>query len=123
MNRTVILGKVALLLSGVVLFTTSCGETNQHIVHMNDLQFLQTSITIQKGETITLVDDSSAVHMIENGKWDGGTQRPYLEPRAPKIEATIAGNSRQTIGPFTTAGIFHLYCSVHPDMELTVIVH
>ncbi len=28
----------------------------------------------------------------------------------------------QTIGPFNTIGTFHLYCSVHPGMNLTVIV-
>jgi len=26
------------------------------------------------------------------------------------------------IGPFTTAGIYHIYCSVHVGMNLTVVV-
>jgi plastocyanin len=26
------------------------------------------------------------------------------------------------VGPFNTAGTFHLYCSVHLNMNLTVIV-
>ncbi len=26
------------------------------------------------------------------------------------------------IGPFTTAGIYHLYCSIHVGMNLTIVV-
>jgi plastocyanin len=31
-------------------------------------------------------------------------------------------DSSQTIGPFNTIGTFHLYCSVHLGINLTVIV-
>jgi len=33
----------------------------------------------------------------------------------------INGNNAQ-IGPFTTAGTFHIYCSIHPGMNLTITV-
>jgi plastocyanin len=26
------------------------------------------------------------------------------------------------IGPFTTAGVFHLYCTIHQGMSLTIVV-
>ena len=35
----------------------------------------------------------------------------------------ISGNgSSQVIGPFNTPGTYHFYCTVHPGMNLTVIV-
>jgi plastocyanin len=37
-------------------------------------------------------------------------------------DVNIGGNSSATIGSFTTAGTFKLYCTVHTGMNLTVIV-
>jgi plastocyanin len=92
---------------------------------MSDTNFVQSSITIKKGGSVTLVDDVATTHIIENGMWDPqtGTERPKIEPNAPKVDVQIAGSGNQhTIGPFNTAGTFHLYCTVHPGMNLTVIV-
>jgi plastocyanin len=32
------------------------------------------------------------------------------------------GEGIQSTGPFQTAGTFKLYCMLHPDMNLTIIV-
>ncbi|WP_236023245.1 cupredoxin domain-containing protein [Dictyobacter formicarum] len=90
---------------------------------MNETDFVQKSVTIQKGESVTLVNDSAAIHVIENGSWVDGVQLPKIEAGAPQIQASVDGNISQIIGPFNTAGTFHLYCTVHPNMNLTVIVH
>jgi hypothetical protein len=50
---------------------------------------------------------------------------PAREANAPEIkDVNIGGNSSVTIGPFTTAGTFKLYCTVHvrhePDRHRTV---
>ncbi len=37
--------------------------------------FFQPSITIRKGEPLTLVDDSTAPHLITNGSWVSGSER------------------------------------------------
>ena len=37
-------------------------------------------------------------------------------------DVNIGGNSSATIGLFTTAGTFKLYCTVHAGMNLTVVV-
>lgn len=92
-------------------------------VHMNNMQFLQSSITIQKGESITLVADTAVPHIIANGTWQNGEAKPAKEPGAPEINGVqINGNSSSTLGPFNTAGTFQLYCTIHPGMNLTVIV-
>lgn len=113
-----------LLLSIVMLgLISACGNASQNQVRMNETNFVQKSITIQKGESVTLVNDSAAIHVIENGSWVDGMQLPKIEAGAPQVHASVDGNISQIIGPFNTAGTFHLYCTVHPDMNLTVIVH
>jgi len=95
--------------------------TNQ--VHMKDTDFAQHVITINKGELLILINDSFALHVIANGSWDAsGNSLPNVEAGAPKVSIVVTGKSRQSIGPFTIAGTFHLYCSIHPHMNLTVIV-
>jgi len=90
---------------------------------MNDTSFEQSSITIKKGAPITLVSDTAMIHIIENGTWDtNGNARIEKEPGAPRVDAQMSGYAAQKFGPFNAAGTFHLYCTVHPGMKLTVIV-
>jgi len=92
-------------------------------VHMNDTQFVPNIITIKKGDKLTLIDDVPVIHLIQNGRWDSnGTQRPGAEPGAPTVQIQFNGNDQQSVGPFNVAGTFHLYCTIHNDMNLTVIV-
>jgi plastocyanin len=97
--------------------------TSGNQAHMNDAQFVQSSITIKKGESVTLVSDTFTPHIIANGMWDDGQARPEVEAGAPAVKGVqVNGNSSSTVGPFTTAGTFHLYCTIHPGMNLTVVV-
>jgi hypothetical protein len=66
---------------------------------------------------LLLVDDVSVLHILANG-----TAKPASEPGAPTVNnVQVNGNSIQ-IGPFNTAGTYHIYCTVHQGMNLTVIV-
>jgi plastocyanin len=122
-----------LLLSTLIIAFSSCGEssgpqtgnlpTGSNVVHMGNHEFLQSSITIHKGESITLVADTDSPHIIANGSWEGGTPKASKESGAPTVNnVNVNGNSSQTVGPFTTAGTFHLYCTIHPNMNLTIII-
>ena len=118
------------LCSILTLLLVGCGATSsgtgttKNAVPMNAANFTQSSITIKKGERVTLVNDDLAVpHIISNGTWDNGKAKPAREPGAPAIkDMQINGNSSGTIGPFTTAGTFKLYCTIHSGMNLTIIV-
>ena len=102
--------------------TDKSASTNQ--VHMKDTDFTQRTITIKKGEPLILINDSPALHVIANGSWDAsGNSIANVEAGAPKVSIVVTGDSRQSIGLFTTAGTFNLYCSIHPHMNLTVIVN
>lgn len=91
-------------------------------VQMGLTNFQQTSITIPKGSMLTLQDTVAVPHIIENGSWSGSTPKPAKEAGAPTVNASFKGNDTQKVGPFNTAGTFHLYCTIHTGMNLTVTV-
>ena len=112
------------ILTGLLVACGSASNTAPNPVHISGPNFVQNSITINKGESITLInDDLLGAHTIANGTWENGTAKPAREAGAPQVkDVTIAGNSSATIGPFNTAGTFKLYCTIHVGMNLTVIV-
>ncbi len=98
----------------------STGDSNT--VHMGLVQFVQTSVTIAKGSKLKLVDDVAVPHIIQNGAWENGTANPSKETGAPTVNASYNGSDQSEVGPFTTAGTFKLYCTIHSGMNLTVTV-
>lgn len=103
--------------------TASSTSRAVNVVHMNSAQFVQNTITIKKGEQITLIDDSSTLHVIANGTWQSNGFPEYgVESGAPRVQVQFSGKESHIIGPFPTAGVFHLYCTVHQGMTLTVTV-
>jgi len=98
------------------------GFTNE--VDLDSSSFAQSSITIQKGQSITLVNQTDTTHVIANGQWNFNTPDPLQEAGAPFANNITLSSTNQTeiIGPFNTAGTFHFYCTIHPDMNLVVTV-
>ena|SRR5215469_812765 len=112
----------------ITALIVACGSSNAsagpNSVHISGSNFVQNSITIKKGESITLInDDLFGSHTIANGTWKNGMAQPAREAGVPEVnDVQISGNSSAMVGPFTTAGTFKLYCTVHVGMNLTVIV-
>ncbi|HEY4384896.1 MAG TPA: plastocyanin/azurin family copper-binding protein [Ktedonobacteraceae bacterium] len=109
-----------------VLFA-SCKITDTSVstgpsIKMGSSTFAASTITVPKGDTLTLVDSASAPHTVVNGRWNGTQQAPQKEAGAPTVNASFGGNDSKTIGPFTTAGTFDIYCTIHQGMNLTITV-
>jgi len=102
---------------------TSTTTGGMPTVHMAGSDFLTNVVLVPKGDKLLLVNDDSVEHIIQNGSWtQSGTPQSQEEPGAPVVcNRDIKGGS-VTIGPFTTAGVFHLYCTIHRGMNLTVLV-
>ena len=117
-----------LIFSVLTVILASCAIYDEASVpkgpeaHMAAASFIQSSVTIKKGDSLTLVDDSSAKHIINNGTWNGNTPNTKVESGAPAVNVTLNGNDSATVGPFNTSGKFQLYCTIHPGMNLTVNV-
>src|SRR5258708_38642029 len=80
------------LWSVIALLLVACGtpdstaSTTGNTVHMNDAQLLQASITIKKGDRLTLIDDALTPHIIANGTWEHATAQSAREPGAPQVK-------------------------------------
>lgn len=102
---------------------TSTTTGGMPTVHMAGSAFLTNVVLVPKGEKLLLVDDDSVEHIIQNGSWtQRGTPQSQAEPGAPTVRSLDLKGGSVTIGPFTTAGVFHLYCTIHQGMNLTVLV-
>ena len=99
---------------------TSHGEP---LVYLAADHFVQNVVLVPKGAKLLLIDDGSIEHVLQNGMWDtNGTPHPATEPGAPVIRnVDITGGSRE-IGPFSIAGVYHIYCTLHQGMNLTIVV-
>jgi plastocyanin len=114
----------AILIAGIAQPPTSTasassGEPTVHLVASN---FSPTSIIVPQGSTLHLVADTAILHILSNGTWANNSPKPLQEPGAPLVNnVQISGGSLE-IGPFTTAGTYHIFCTVHLNMVLTVFV-
>jgi len=128
MKKIITLLVFVLLLAGV----TACGtpSTTQQTgssttyleIHTSSGAFVPSTVTIEKGQSLTLVNDSVVLHPIQNGTWEGSTAKAIQEAGAPTVKVQLSSNDRQSIGPFTTVGTYQLHCTIHPGMNLTVRV-
>jgi hypothetical protein len=100
--------------------TSSNGEPT---VHMTADHFAQNVVLVPKGSKLLIVSDSSVEHILQNGEWDAsGTPHALVEPGAPILHNVDITGGSQEIGPFTTAGVYHIYCTIHRGMNLTIVV-
>jgi plastocyanin len=94
-------------------------------VEMGSSQFIQQEVTIHKGENINLVNQPTTNHVIANGQWVNGAQDQKPEANAPSLPQkgeNVAASASLQVGPFNTAGEYHIYCNIHPGMNLIVHV-
>lgn len=115
-----------LLLASIVqptmMSAASQGANGEPSVHMGPGNFLTTTVTVPKGSKLLLVDDGPFLHILANGFWQGNQAKGLQEPGVPAVNQMHVNGGRVEIGPFTTAGTYHIYCSIHPEMNLTAIV-
>src|SRR2546421_1168059 len=84
LSGLVVFGAITVLLAACAIVDTSTAPTGP-TAHMGGSTFLQSSITIHKGDMLNLVDDAGSPHIIVNGSWVGGSQKPGKESGAPTV--------------------------------------
>jgi len=101
----------------------SASTNGQPVVHLTVDTFTPNAVVVPKGERLLIVDDSSVEHILQNGLWDAnGNAHTVTEPGAPTLHNLDITSGSQEIGPFTTAGVYHIYCTIHSGMNLTIVV-
>lgn len=85
--------------------------------------FEQDCITLKKGSSLKIVQDQVTVHIFDYGQWNGNTPAPETPPAgAPEMKNLQLTGPSVSVGPFTTAGTYNIYCTIHPGMMLKVVV-
>jgi hypothetical protein len=113
---------VALLVRATPAASSTTSVKGVPAVHMGISNFAQSSVTIPKGSKLMLIDDGSYPHILSNGTWVNNTPHPATEAGAPAFQNLQVNGNTVEIGPFNTSGTFHIYCTIHPGMNLAVIV-
>ena len=90
--------------------------------HMAATDFTKNCVNVTKGSMLNLVDDGQYLHILANGSWVNSSPQPTKEAGAPTVNNVQVNGGSASIGPFNTAGTFHIYCSVHVNMNLTINV-
>ncbi len=91
-------------------------------VHTLATSFQESCVNLTKGSSLKIVPSAPSLHIFANGSYMNGSPQPANEPGAPAVSNVQETSSPVTIGPFTTAGTFHIYCTVHVGMDLTINV-
>jgi plastocyanin len=110
------------LLAGLLVPALAAAPSRlpQGAVGMVAADFAQSTVTIHRGQRLTLVNNSRVIHVIgpgANGRISG------TEAHVPVVGFHLMQtNSVFTTPPWETPGTYTLTCSVHPDMTLKVIV-
>jgi plastocyanin len=117
----VLLGAFAPIPVAAVASTAADGAT---IIHLGVSSFSETQVTLSKGSKLLFIDDGTFGHNISTGQWVQGQPQQEHFPGEPVVNQMKFDHTDQQmeIGPFTTAGTYHLYCSIHRGMMLTIVV-
>ncbi len=91
-------------------------------VHLGISSFTQSSVTVPKGSKLILIDDGQFPHILRNGMWVNNTPHPATEAGAPSVSNLNVNGNTVEVGPFNTVGTFHIFCTIHPGMNLTIVV-
>jgi plastocyanin len=98
------------------------GNCANGTVHTLLTTFQESCVNVAKGSNLQVVPSVTSFHILTNGSWVNNNQVPMNEADAPTVTNVQETSSTISIGPFTTAGTYHIFCTVHPNMNLTVIV-
>ena len=116
----VLLG-VSVLVAGIFLppFSAPVHARPANAVGMEHEGFTTTTITIHRGQKLTFANDSRFIHIIGPGN-DAHLSVPDKEPVSPRV--MLERNQTYTTGTWNTPGTYFMTCTVHPEMNLKVIV-
>jgi plastocyanin len=89
------------------------------VVGMAHETFTTGEVAIHRGATLTFVNDSHYMHTIGPGH-NGTLVTAADEPMHRRV--LMEEGDRYTTPPFNKPGTYQFACSLHPDMNLKVIV-
>ena len=93
---------------------TNVPEDADATVTLRDFAFEPAEITVAAGDTVAFVNADDAGHTVTNGEGGAAAAEAVFD------EPVSAGQT--VVITFEEAGTFPVTCTIHPDMQMTVIV-
>lgn len=90
------------------------------VLGMQHEHFAQDEITVKCGDTLPMVNNSRWVHIIGPGEDGLLTEAPRGVPVTDRF--LVETHDTYTTGKWTVPGEYYLTCSVHPEMNVEVVV-
>ncbi len=93
-----------------------------NLVGMEQDNFDRSTVVLRVGQKLELVNNSNFLHVVAAGR-NARVARPAGEPPLGSrgVVSVPRGTVYQTMS-WNTPGTYHVTCTLHPDMNLTVIV-
>jgi plastocyanin len=105
--------------SGSPTTPSNCAAGTAHTLVSS---FEESCADVAKGGQLRIIPAVQSVHILDTGSWVNGNPVPMNEPGAPTLNNVQVTSSPVSIGPFNMAGTFHIYCTIHQNMNLTIVV-
>lgn len=116
-----ILFAVPALLIGMVLPTAgpAIKKPANDVLGMTHEGYSTENVAVHRGDTLTMQNSSRFAHTIGPGKDAHLADAAGIPVSGPHLVQT---NQTFTTGRWNTPGTYELTCSVHPEMNVTVVV-
>jgi len=93
-----------------------------NLVGMEQVSFDRDVITIRRGQTIQFVNNSNFLHVLAPGERARVADAPGVPSFGPDDVRSMPRGDPFTVGPWEEPGSFDLTCTLHPEMNLEVVV-
>jgi plastocyanin len=116
-----ILFAISLLLAGAFLpgLASEPAKPPPGAIGMDHEVFTTKEVTVHRGETVTLVNNSHWAHIIGPGR-DGSLEEAAGVPMHERVLTET--NDHYTTAQWNEPGTYYLTCSMHPEMTVKVVV-
>lgn len=111
------------ILAGIIVPTVVVSAPRPappNTVGMKFMDFSKDVVTLHRGDRLTFVDDSRNIHALGPGR--NGQVVSHVPGEPLNGFHMMETNARYTTGPWMVPGTYHVTCSVHPMMNLKVVV-
>jgi plastocyanin len=110
---------------GLLFAVAACGSSvtskDPNAIETLASSFSKSSVTITQGQTLTFVDNSD-IHYLTTGEGGLYEKEPGAADMGGPTGHAIDAGQVWTTPPWTTPGTYHITCTIHPAMNLTVMV-
>jgi plastocyanin len=127
MRKLMLTAVLPMLMLTLALSVAGCGGSSSsggaNELDMGSASFTQTSITLSSGQALHMVDpqDTGGTHNLcigQNGTCDANSNGPSDLAKPGMMFSP--GTTKDVT--FSAAGTFHITCTIHPSMNVTVTV-